>query len=73
MSCSSWQPLRRAKASGRMTEPQHSDETDGTPPHGDPLLAASQGHPQGDGSRHGWGAHLPEPAEPAGDADTAEP
>ena len=42
-----------------MTDPNDSrtdaDEA-GTPPHGDPLLAAAKGEPQGDGTRHGAGA-----------------
>ena len=43
-----------------MTEPQSNATSDadeaGTPPHGDPLLAATKGEPQGEGTRHGAGA-----------------
>jgi hypothetical protein len=58
-----------------VTEPEpptSTDETHDTPPHGDPLLAATQGNPQGDGSRHGWDAHgdAPPPVDVAGDRES---
>ena len=39
-----------------MSEDKKSPETpvEGTKPHGDPLLSSATGHPDGDGSRHGF-------------------
>ena len=41
--------------------------------HGDPLLAAAEGHPQGDGSRHGFDAHEQPGRAPEIPADPAHP
>ena len=38
--------------------------------HGDPLLAAAEGHPQGEGTRHG---HPADAGEPAADDSSGAP